>query len=127
MLILIRIPTYKHMILSIIFVIGKIRILEFHQPPPLHHHRPKTLKIPPTHTATPKFRCRSEKEKKNMRYRFNIDNIKPFGNPKSCQKELLEKITGGVATTPFGGRGLSKGYILSTTICQTKPCMYYSY
>ena len=34
MLILTLIPSYKHNILSNILVIGKIKVTEFHQPPP---------------------------------------------------------------------------------------------
>ena len=45
-LILIYIPSYKYYILSNIFAIGKIRIMEFHQPPSTNDS--------PTHTAPPK-------------------------------------------------------------------------
>ena len=43
----IRLQAY---ILSNIFVIGKIEIMEFHHPP-----LPTTLKTPPTHTRPPNF------------------------------------------------------------------------
>ena len=52
-------------ILSNIFVIGKIRIMEFHRPPPL----PTTSTIPPTHITPqiPMHICEM------MRYRVSVD------------------------------------------------------
>ena len=80
MLILIYIPSYKHV------VIGKIRINEFH-PPSTDNFDDSSYPY-----GIPKFSIHFGEK---IRYRVSIDYIQPFGNLRLFKKVVWEKSQGG--------------------------------